>query len=161
MEPFLMKTSRPNTTNSFQSRHNNQSQLMRKAIMLALAVFLMLMMSAIASVQASQRLAASMTGAQETPPNGSTGTGYGSVILSDDQTTITVNMGFTGLGTAANAAHIHTGAVGVAGGITFTLTGVPAATSGTIPQQTFAITPTQVTDLLAGNMYFNVHTGGF
>ena len=72
----------------------------------------MVLMGATASVQAGQRFAASLTGAQETPPSGSAGKGYGSVILSDDQTMITVNMGFTGLGTAANAGHIHTAPVG-------------------------------------------------
>ena len=114
--------------------------------------------SATTSVQASQRFAATLNGAQETPPNGSAGTGNGSVILSDDQTTITVNLNFTGLGSNANAAHIHNGIPGVAGPIIFPLTGVPAATSGTFPQQTFAVSPAQVTDLQSGLLYFNIHS---
>ncbi|MGB7203002.1 MAG: CHRD domain-containing protein [Pyrinomonadaceae bacterium] len=109
----------------------------------------------------SQRFGASIDGAQETPPSGSAGLGYGNVVVSPDGTQITVNMGFTGLGTAATAAHIHTAAVGVPGPVTFGLSGVPGATSGVIPQQTFAISPAQLADLLAGNMYFNIHTGGF
>jgi len=108
-----------------------------------------------------QRFGASLDQAQEVPPSGSAGVGYGSVVLSADQTQITVNLGFTGLGTAASAAHIHTGAVGVNGPVTFGLAGVPAAPSGVIAQQTFAITPAQVVDLLAGNMYFNIHSAGF
>src|SRR5438477_8760574 len=113
------------------------------------------------TAQASQGFAARLNGAQETPPNGSAGTGNGSVILSDDQTTITVNLNFTGLGSNASNAHIHTGPPGVAGPITFPLTGVPAATSGTFPQQSFSITPAQVTDLQNGNLYFNIHSSGF
>jgi hypothetical protein len=109
----------------------------------------------------SQRFGASLDQAQEVPPTGSAGVGYGNVVVSPDGTQITVNMGFTGLGTAASAAHIHTGAVGVNGPVTFGLAGVPAATSGVIPQQTFAITAGQLADLLAGNMYFNVHSAGF
>ena len=53
----------------------------------ALALVVLCLMSV--STQAASRLAASMNGAQETPPNASPATGYGSVILSDDQTTIT------------------------------------------------------------------------
>ncbi|MGH9929897.1 MAG: CHRD domain-containing protein, partial [Pyrinomonadaceae bacterium] len=121
----------------------------------------MLCLISVNTTQAAQRFVATFTGAQETPPSGSTGTGYGSVILSDDQTTITVNMGFAGLGTNATAGHIHTAPTAVAGPVTFGFAGVPAATGGVITQQTFAISPAQVVDLLAGNMYFNVHTGGF
>jgi hypothetical protein len=38
---------------------------------------------------------------------------------------------------------------------------VPNATSGSIPEQTFAITPAQVAQLEAGMMYFNVHNAEF
>ena len=126
----------------------------------ALALAVLCLMSVNTAV-ASQRFDAHLIGAQETPPTGSAGTGYGYVILSDDQTTITVNMGFFGLVTAATAGHIHTAPVGVAGPVTFGLAGVPGATGGVIAQQTFAITAPQVADLLAGNMYFNVHSGTF
>jgi hypothetical protein len=42
--------------------------------------------------------------------------------------------------------------------VLFPFTGVPAATAGHIPQQTFAVTPAQVADLEAGLYYFNIHT---
>jgi hypothetical protein len=103
-------------------------------------------------------LLAHLTGAQETPPNSSTATGSGSVTLSADQTTITVNLSFTGLAANASAAHIHgPAAPGVPAGVIFPLAGVPAATAGSIPQQTFPVTPAQVGQLLAGLWYFNVH----
>jgi hypothetical protein len=55
--------------------------------------------------------------------------------------------------------HIHgPAAVDENAGILFPFTGVPAATSGFVPEQTFAITPTQVTQLKAGQFYFNIHT---
>ncbi len=136
---------------------NRQKCLRIGAIMFALVICFL----SVNTAHAGQRFTAFLNQAQEVPPSGSAGTGYGYVFLSDDQTTITVNLGFTGLGTNASAAHIHTGAVGVNGLVTFGLAGVPAATSGVIPQQTFAINPAQVTDLLAGNMYFNVHSTGF
>jgi len=43
----------------------------------------------------------------------------------------------------------------------FPFSGVPSATSGSIPQQTFAITPTQVAQLRSGLFYFNIHNATF
>ena len=43
----------------------------------------------------------------------------------------------------------------------FPFSGVPAATAGAIPEQTFAITPTQVGYLFDGYLYMNVHTSVF
>jgi Cu/Zn superoxide dismutase len=92
------------------------------------------------------------------------GTGTGTVLLNAAENQITVNMTFSGLTSNANAAHIHgAGAnVGANAGVLFDFSSVtPAATSGTIPEQTFAITPTQVAQLKAGQFYFNIHTGNF
>ena len=43
-------------------------------------------------------------------------------------------------------------------GILFPFAGVPAATAGSIPTQVFTITSAQVTQLKAGQFYFNVHS---
>jgi carbon monoxide dehydrogenase subunit G len=105
---------------------------------------------------------APMLGVNEVPANGSTATGYGSVVLSPDQTTITVNMSFAGLTAPATASHIHgPGGAGTNASVLFPFSGVPSATSGSIPEQTFAITPTQVGYLQAGYLYMNVHTANF
>ncbi|MBK7394431.1 MAG: CHRD domain-containing protein [Chloracidobacterium sp.] len=109
---------------------------------------------------AGQRFTAVFSGAQEVPPTGSTATGYGYVEVNDAQTSITAYFGFSGLGTAATAAHIHTQAVGLNGPVTFPFAGFPLATSGT-HTQTFAITAGQLATLQAGGMYFNVHSSGF
>src|SRR5204863_76701 len=63
----------------------------------------------------------------------------------------------------ATASHIH-GPVTPSNpnpSVLFPFSGVPSATSGAIPQQTFAITPTQVGYLQQGLLYFNVHSGNF
>ena len=75
----------------------------------SLAIFGMTMMFLAAGVtaRAGQLFQATLTAAQEVPSNASTATGSGSVVLSDDQTTITVNLSFSGLITNATAAHIH------------------------------------------------------
>ena len=104
---------------------------------------------------------ATLTGSQETPPNNSPGTGTGSVLLDDVADTITVDLSWANLTTPATAAHIHTAPPGVPGPITFPLSGVPFATTGSIPEQVFSITPAQIVDLEAGNMYLNVHSTMF
>jgi hypothetical protein len=105
---------------------------------------------------------ARMLAANENPGNRSTGLGFGTVELSPDETTITVNMRFSGLTGNPSAAHIHgPAAAGVNASVIFPFTGLPSATSGAIPQQTFAINPTQVGYLKNGLLYMNVHTGDF
>ena len=109
-----------------------------------------------------QKFTASFTGAQEVPPTVSPGTGAGTVLLNNTEDQITVMASFSNLQTNANAAHIHGPAPpGVDADIVFPLSGVPAATSGIIPDQSFAINATQLGDLKAGQHYFNVHTTGF
>jgi hypothetical protein len=105
---------------------------------------------------------AHMLAANEVPGNRSTGTGFGTVELSPDETTITVNMTFNGLTAPATVAHIHGPAgAGTNASVLFPFTGVPAATSGSIPQQTFAINATQVGYLKNGLLYMNVHNANF
>jgi hypothetical protein len=105
---------------------------------------------------------ARMLAANEVPGNRSTGIGFGTVELSPDETSITVNMSFSGLTANASAAHIHGPAgAGTNASVIFPFTGLPSATSGAIPQQTFAINPTQVGYLKNGLLYMNVHNGNF
>jgi hypothetical protein len=105
---------------------------------------------------------AHMLAATEVPGNRSTGIGFGTVELSPDESTITVNMTFGGLTAPATVAHIHGPAgPGTNASVLFPFTGVPAATSGSIPQQSFSITPTQVGYLKTGLLYMNVHNGNF
>ena len=106
---------------------------------------------------------ASLDGAQQVPSNMSTATGSGTVVLDDIADTITVDLSFSGLtGGPATAAHIHgPGAAGTNAPIIFPFTGVPAATSGVIPEQMFSITPTQITELEAGLFYMNIHNASF
>ena len=116
--------------------------------------------TSIASAQTSFQ--AVLTGAGEFPANASTATGFGTVVLSADQSTITVNESWSGLSAPATASHIHgPAAPGANASVLFPFTGVPSATSGSIPQQSFSITPTQVGYLFAGTLYMNVHNVNF
>ncbi|HUR98392.1 MAG TPA: FG-GAP-like repeat-containing protein [Pyrinomonadaceae bacterium] len=110
-------------------------------------------------VSAQQRFVAALDGVQEVPTNFSAGKGKCTIVLNAAQTQITVNCTFSGLGTAANAAHIHgNGGPGVTAPVLFGFTGVPAATSGTIGPLNFAVTPTQVADMRAHRHYVNIHS---
>lgn len=100
---------------------------------------------------------ANLSGAQEVPPNGSAGTGFGRVTLNQAETQITASVYFSGLGSIATAGHIHAAPPAMNGAIQFNLI-PPAATSGQVVNRTFAITPAQVVNLKAGHLYINIHT---
>lgn len=105
---------------------------------------------------------ATLTGAEEVPPNASTATGFAMVVLSTDETMITVNVNFQNLITPASAGHIHGPATpGVNAPVLFPFAGVPAAISGVVPEQVFAITAEQVANLEAGLFYVNIHNSEF
>src|SRR4029079_3867572 len=103
----------------------------------------------------------SLSGSQEVPPNASTATGTATVVLSDDRTTISVDVTFSGLTTPATVAHIH----GPAGpGMTappiIPLTDFPTTTSGTYSHK-FPITPEQIEELANALTYLNIHSSTF
>ena len=128
-----------------------------------IAIFGLAMALGIGTASAQWTFNATLTGLGENPANASTGTGFGTVVLNAAQTSITVNESWTGLiGGPATASHIHgPGGVGTNAVVLFPFTGVPAATSGSIPQQTFAINAQQVGWLFSGFLYMNVHDATF
>ena len=115
-----------------------------------------------AAAGATTLFTAVLDGADQVPANLSPATGFGSVLLNDPMDQITVNLIWSGLSAPATAAHIHGPAgPGVNAAVMFPFTGVPGATAGSIPQQVFAITPTQVSYLQSGLLYFNIHDANF
>jgi len=100
-------------------------------------------------------LAATLDGAQETPPNASPGTGLGGFTFDTGTSTLSWNITFSGMIGIETDAHIHQGAPGVPGGIVFAIPlGSPSVGSA-------ALTPAQTANLLAGNFYVNLHTSAF
>ena len=97
---------------------------------------------------------ATMLGAQEVPANASTASGTGVYIFDPETRTLSGTVTTTVNG---SVAHMHTGAVGVAAGVTFPFTGGP--TTWTIPPT--VLTDAQVTSLQGGNLYANVHSAAF
>jgi hypothetical protein len=100
---------------------------------------------------------ATLNGAQENSTNTSTATGRGTVVV--DSTTREILIGYvTYTVTNETVAHIHTGAPGVSGPANVvTLTLDTVNNIATTPQGAF-ITAQNLTDLSAGNTYFNVHS---
>ncbi len=85
---------------------------------------------------------------------GSFASGFGVARLSADSTQLQLLI--THDVASANAAHVHFGAPGVEGAVRF------AFSSPTSPiSETWNLTPTDVTDLFAGNLYANVHSPSF
>jgi len=123
-------------------------------------IFMMIgfIISTAAVSQAQQVFVANLSGAQEVPAVATSGKGVCQVVLNAAQTQITVNCRYSGLSSAANAAHIHGSApVGATAPVLFNF-GTVSGTSGTITPAPIAVTPQQVTDLRANKMYANIHT---
>src|SRR5215467_14298605 len=105
-----------------------------------IAVFGLAMALGVGTASAQWTFQATLLGTGETPANGSPGTGFGTVVLNAAQTQITVDESWSGLTAPATASHIHgPGGVGTNAPVLFPFSGVPAATSGAIPEQSFAI----------------------
>lgn len=108
-------------------------------------------------------LFATLAGAQEVPAVTTTASGWGWVVLSDDDSSITYFVGHD-LAAAPAAAHIHLGAAGANGGVLFPLVASTSPMTGTLSAAD--LTPTgAVTDMagavaaiMAGDTYFNLHT---
>lgn len=96
-----------------------------------------------------------LDGPSEVPATTSTASGIG--VLSLEGTQLSYYISYSGLSGGAVAAHIHGAAdAGHAAGVLFPLAGA-TGTSGTLEgEQT--LTPDQLTSLLAGLNYVNIHT---
>lgn len=119
-----------------------------------------LVFTAASGAPATTDFTANINGSQEVPPPTSlTGTGTGSLVLNTSNNTITsCSMTFSNLTGPAIAAHIHLAPPGTAGPVIVPLTLGAGGTSPATCTAGAALTADQVTALLQGNLYFNVHT---
>lgn len=106
------------------------------------------------------KLKAALNIGQEKPvPKGTKLGAAGSFTATVSGTTITWTLTYKNLSGPAMAAHIHTGARGVNGGVLIGLCGTsttPACTSGM--HGTATATADQLKSIMAGKTYVNVHT---
>lgn len=104
-----------------------------------------------------------LSGAQEVPPNNSTGTGMAQVTFDPETKMITYSMTWQlGLSTATTTnMHFHGAEDGSdikSSGVVIGITGFTTASSGSISGVTRALTDAEVNQLLAGKWYLNVHS---
>jgi hypothetical protein len=105
-----------------------------------------------------------LTGSQEVPPVATPATGFGRVTLDTVTSTFIVVESWSNLTSPAIASHIHgPAAPGVNAAILFPfdLGAGAGTTTGSIPEQSFAITSAQIGELQAGLYYMNVHSTNF
>lgn len=103
---------------------------------------------------------ASLTGAGENPPTASTATGSGAVVVNSTTMEITGGITFSGLTPTAGGHHIHQAPAGNPTGNGPVIIGLLLASDGVtavVPPNT-TLTAAQYNALLAGELYFNVHS---
>jgi Cu/Zn superoxide dismutase len=105
-------------------------------------------------VSAGTFFTANLTGDQENPPIAGGGRGTGTFVLHQGRSELTYKITVTGLSGGITAAHIHGGAIGANGGVIQVLAFVNGTSTGTWAGMTAA----QVRELMAGNLYVNIHT---
>ncbi|MBI5056512.1 MAG: CHRD domain-containing protein [Nitrospirae bacterium] len=103
-------------------------------------------------------LTISLTGSSEVPPVVTTGSGTATLIVDLDTREISGTLAFSGLSSAATAAHIHQAAAGANGPIAVALTGGAGGTSGVGTVPATILTEEQFNVLKADGLYINVHT---
>ena len=109
------------------------------------------------AVVTTTTFSSTLAGSSETPPNTSTASGLGSVVA--DSATMAMVASIATSGLTGTAAHIHEGAVGVAGATIFPLT---ETTPGSGKWGTSVVlTDAQLATLKAGGYYFNVDSAAF
>jgi len=104
---------------------------------------------------------ARLDGGQEVPPVVTPATGTASLSLNASRTELTFNITVQGLSSPMTLAHFHRAAVGVNGPVVRTITGdFSGNTASGVWRATDAepLTPALVAEILAGNIYLNVHT---
>lgn len=110
------------------------------------------------AADATMKYTATMTSAEEVPPNASTGKGRAELTLNAATKELTWNVTWEGLTGDAVAAHIHGPAdKGANAGVQ-----VQLGVQGTPPKSPLTgkatLTDAQIADLNAGKFYVNIHT---
>ena len=122
-----------------------------KSAVLAIAV---LLSAAAGAAQADTiHFGATLTGADEVPPNTTTGKGELIAELESEERVLTYRASASGLTGPAVAAHFHGPAAPGSNAPPVVVVPDPTAISGAV-----LLTPQQVDDLMAGKWYFNIHT---
>lgn len=135
--------------------------MLKKFAKTAIAVTFLVAGSAQAAVI---NFGALLTGGQETPPNASPATGSAFVLFDDITKEFVFNLSFSGLTAPITVAHVHKAPVGVPGPVEFDIAGLLVDGTGKttgIFAGLKVLSAAQETALMAGELYFNLHTSTF
>jgi hypothetical protein len=105
---------------------------------------------------ARQEAQQTLSGGNEVPPNTSTATGSGNILIGGDGS-VTGNITVAGM--TPTAAHIHEGAPGTNGKVIVPFVKTAENTFG--PAAGAKLTDAQYASYLAGNLYVNVHSATY
>jgi hypothetical protein len=100
---------------------------------------------------------ANMIGSEETPPAAPQGKGIANITIDDAANTVCYQLTYTGI-SKPTAAHIHTGAKGVAGPVAVDFNYIKNGDKGCVPADPTVIA--QIRDDPGGH-YVNVHTAEY
>jgi hypothetical protein len=103
---------------------------------------------------------ANLTGAQETPPNSSTGGGQGVFVVDPSTRAIAGIETWAGVATATDS-HIHNAGPGVAGGIVIRGTVTLGSSGKLVIASSTPLSDTLFVAFMKGNLYYNVHSQQF
>src|SRR3954465_1166895 len=103
-------------TGSLVRRHRRGDLIMRSMAQRLVPAVVLLAMAAVPA-RAGTIFVATLTGTQETPPNSSPATGFGTFVLNDAMTELTFDVTFSGLTSGLTMAHFHDAPPGVPGPI--------------------------------------------
>jgi len=139
----------------------------RISIALAVAVLLLFSFQACKKekvpVDLKKKAHVMFSGSQEVPANGSTGTGMGDVVFDPETKIVTYSFSWQ-LGSAAATTtnmHFHgaeDGSDTKSSGVVIPISGFTTASSGSISGVTPVLTDAQISQLLAGKWYLNIHS---
>ncbi|HEX2855254.1 MAG TPA: CHRD domain-containing protein [Opitutaceae bacterium] len=126
-------------------------------------LFALLLVFSLPLISSAQVLVfhANLTGAQEVPANASPGTGFADAILDVPTSVLTFSTTWSGLLAATSNGHIHTAPVGVSGPVVIPFPGLTLGSTFGTYSNTFTLTAGQVSDLVAGLDYVNIHSTSF
>lgn len=105
-------------------------------------------------------ISATLSGANEVPPNTSPAVGTSLGTFDDITGQLLLTTIGTGFVAPVTAAHIHQAPPGVAGPVIFPLTGAPGGMTY-VSVDNFSLTPAQGLTLTTGGYYVNVHSQAF
>ncbi len=111
-----------------------------------------------ASICGAQTWNFNIDGLQSAPPNASPGFGTGTVTYNAGTNSIDWNISWTGLLAAPTAMHFHQAAAGTNGPVIVPIGSWTGGTTGGTIGSAGGLSPGFVAALIAGDVYFNLHT---